>query len=124
MPLTTVSARVSVWPAMLAASVPARGFVEIVIAGRSVRVGVTALAPKSRSCDEKVGGISAEPYTAAVSSSRLASSGETTRMSNLFLSKPETRPSTICWPAGPASSFTNAIGKCRKLVMGFRMPPR
>ncbi|CPA27556.1 Uncharacterised protein [Mycobacterium tuberculosis] len=36
------------------------------IAGRSVRVGVTALAPKSRSCDEKVGGISAEPYTAAV----------------------------------------------------------
>ncbi len=45
LPLTTVSAG-GVWPAMLAASVPARGFVEIVIAGRSVRIGVTAPRPE------------------------------------------------------------------------------
>ncbi len=58
---TTVSARVSVWRSIASCQRAARGFVEIV-AGRSVRVGVTALAPKSSSCDEKVGGISAEPY--------------------------------------------------------------
>lgn len=53
---------------MLAPSVPARGLVETVIDGRSARVGPTALVPKSRSLDEKLGGITTDPYTRPVSS--------------------------------------------------------
>src|SRR4051794_24310280 len=45
-------------------------------------------------------------------------------MSNLFLSKPVTRPSAIFAPHGPASSFTTAMGKCCRFVVGFKIPPR
>ena len=124
LPFATAIACVSVCPAMLEASVPARWFVKIVTVGRAAWPGVTALVPNSRRLDEKVGGITNSPYTLPVSSSCRASSWETIRISNLFLSKPEARPSAISPPNGPASSFTTAMGKCRRLVVGFKMPPR
>lgn len=101
----------SVCPAMPAPNVPARGLVKIVTEGRWALVGITALSPYSRKFDENVGGITNSPYACARSSSRLASSCETTRMSNLSLSSAEPGPSTIFGPAVPASSFTTAIGK-------------
>lgn len=61
MPLAIPMAVLRVWPAMLAPSVPARGLVETVIDGRSARIGATALVPKSRSLDEKLGGITTDP---------------------------------------------------------------
>jgi hypothetical protein len=115
-----------VCPAILEPRVPARWFVQIATHGRFARVGVTELSPNSRRLVEKVGGINSSPYTFAVSIIRVASSWDTTRRSNLFLSSRGlvTRPSTIFAPQGPASSFTMAIGKCLRLVVGFRMPPR
>src|SRR6201993_3166338 len=124
LPFATDMACVRVWPAMLDANVPARWFVKIAIEGRAAWAGVTALVPNSRRLDEKVGGMTNSPYTFPVSSNRRASSWETTRTSNLFLSKPEARPSAICPPYGPASSFTTAMGKFRRLVVGFKIPPR
>jgi len=62
LPLTTAIAWVSVWLAIPAASVPARGLVEMVTDGRSAWVGRTALSRSHGGWTRRVGGISNSPY--------------------------------------------------------------
>lgn len=119
--LIIVSVWVSVWLVMLVVSVFVCGFVEIVIVGWFVWVGVIVFVLKFCSCDEKVGGISVELYIVVVLSSCLVLFGEIIWMLNLFLFKLEIRLVIICWFVGLVFLFINVIGKCCKLVMGFRM---